>query len=253
MRPAGIQVVQDAEAVFRAAILAGVLSAERSGAQLGRALFLSVSRRGRHRLVQAPRHPHARHHDGASARRGIPGMSELRVLAASVLLAGGVAAAVSATVLRYGPEMAPGYGAHAPPRIASVRLAELAAAHAARVARAETAPGEVAVATRAWAVALGKRARPGRAAPRRGAAAGARGGRRRAGPHRRGRGGDGPGHRGPDGGPGAGDEAMRTRAIFRAPRRWDLSRRRAGRAEIALACMAVLAALWPRAWPRASM
>ena len=32
-------------------------------------------------------------------------MSELRVLAACALLAGGIAAAVSATVLRYGPEM----------------------------------------------------------------------------------------------------------------------------------------------------
>ena len=86
-------------------------------------------------------------------------MSELRVLAACALLAGGIAAAVSATVLRYGPEI----GSWAlwnrawrgrAPRIASVRLAELAADHAARLARAETAPGEVAAATRAWAVAL---------------------------------------------------------------------------------------------------
>ena len=85
-------------------------------------------------------------------------MSELRILAACALLACGVAAAVSATVLRYGPEIGwaavAGDGAHAPPRIASVRLAELAAVHAARLVRAGTAPGEVAVATRAWAVAL---------------------------------------------------------------------------------------------------
>ena len=84
-------------------------------------------------------------------------MSELRVLAACALLAGGIAAAVSATALRYGPEIGwaavGGDGAHAP-RIASVRLAELAAGHAARIARAETAPGEVAAATRAWALAL---------------------------------------------------------------------------------------------------
>ena len=73
-------------------------------------------------------------------------MSELRVLAACALLAGGIAAAVSATVLRY--------GAAEPPAIATVRLAELAAAHAARVARAETALGDAAAATRAWAVAL---------------------------------------------------------------------------------------------------
>ena len=79
-------------------------------------------------------------------------MSDLRVLAACALLAGGIAAAVSATALRYGPEMVD--RAVEPPRIASVRLAELAATHAARVARAETAPGEVAAATRAWAVAL---------------------------------------------------------------------------------------------------
>ena len=81
-------------------------------------------------------------------------MSELRVLAASVLLAGGVSAAVSAAVLRYGPAMVPGYGAAEPPRIASVRLGELAAGHAARVARAGVSPGETAAATRAWAVAL---------------------------------------------------------------------------------------------------
>ena len=85
-------------------------------------------------------------------------MSELRVLAASVLLAGGVAAAVSAAVLRYGPtiesSIVPGHGAHAPPRIATVRLGELAADHAARVARAGVSPGETAAATRAWAVAL---------------------------------------------------------------------------------------------------
>ena len=76
------------------------------------------------------------------------------MLAACALLAGGIAAAVSATVLRYGPEMVPGYGAHAPPRIASVRLAELAAGHAARLTRAGTAAGEVTAATRAWALAL---------------------------------------------------------------------------------------------------
>ena len=85
-------------------------------------------------------------------------MSELRVLAACALLAGGIAAAVSATALRYGPEIGwavvSGHGAAQAPRIASVRLAELAAAHAARIARADTAPGEVAAATRAWAVAL---------------------------------------------------------------------------------------------------
>ncbi len=85
-------------------------------------------------------------------------MSELRVLAAAVLLAGGVAAAVSATVLRYGPaiesSIVAGHGADAPARIASVRLGELAADHALRVARAGTSPGETAAATRAWAVAL---------------------------------------------------------------------------------------------------
>ena len=85
-------------------------------------------------------------------------MSELRVLAACALLAAGVAAAVSAAVLRYGPaiesSIAPGHGAVEAPRIATVRLAELAAGHAARVARAGTAPGETAAATRRWAVAL---------------------------------------------------------------------------------------------------
>ena len=85
-------------------------------------------------------------------------MSELRVLAACALLAAGVAAAVSAAVLRYGPAIAPGYGAGleslGPVRVATVRLAELAADHAMRAARAEASPDESAAATRRWAVAL---------------------------------------------------------------------------------------------------
>lgn len=74
------------------------------------------------------------------------GMSDLRVLASAMLLAAGVAAAVSAATLRLGADGAP--------RIASVRLAELAAAHAAEAARTDGTPQQMAAAVRAWAAAL---------------------------------------------------------------------------------------------------
>ena len=70
-------------------------------------------------------------------------MSELRVLTSAVLLAGGVAAAVSAATVRY--------AANDGPRIASVRLGELAAEGAAGAARADASPEETARAVREWA------------------------------------------------------------------------------------------------------
>ena len=73
-------------------------------------------------------------------------MSEPRVLAAAVLLAGGVAAAVSAAMVRYAPDRRP--------VIASVRLGELAADYAAKAARANATGQETAEAVRAWAFAL---------------------------------------------------------------------------------------------------
>ena len=73
-------------------------------------------------------------------------MSELRVLAAAMLLAGGVAAAVSAATIRF--------AADERPRIASVRLGELAAEYAAQAARADGAREETAIEVRAWALAL---------------------------------------------------------------------------------------------------
>ena len=73
-------------------------------------------------------------------------MSELRVLAAAMLLAGGVAAAVSAATIRF--------AADERPRIASVRLGELAAEYAAQAARADGAREETAIAVRAWALSL---------------------------------------------------------------------------------------------------
>ena len=69
-------------------------------------------------------------------------MSELRVLAAAALLAGGVAAAVSAAAIRYAAGGLPG--------VASVRLGELAEEYAARAVRDGAAPGEAAV----WALEL---------------------------------------------------------------------------------------------------
>ena len=73
-------------------------------------------------------------------------MSEGRVVVSAVLLGAGVAAAVAAGMTRI--------AADERPRIASVRLAELAAEHAAQSVRAASSPGETAEATRAWGVAL---------------------------------------------------------------------------------------------------
>ena len=73
-------------------------------------------------------------------------MSEIRVVVCAVLLSVGVAAAVAAGMTRM--------AADERPRIASVRLAELAAEHAAQSVRADGSPGETAEATRAWALAL---------------------------------------------------------------------------------------------------
>ena len=73
-------------------------------------------------------------------------MSELRVVVSAVLLAAGVAAAVAAGMTRM--------AADERPRIASVRLAELAAEHAAQSVRADASPGETVEATRAWGLAL---------------------------------------------------------------------------------------------------
>ena len=73
-------------------------------------------------------------------------MSELRFLACAVLLAAGVSAAVSAAAVRIASDGGP--------RIASVRLAELAAEHAAMTARTDASPEETLAGTRAWAAAL---------------------------------------------------------------------------------------------------
>ena len=69
-------------------------------------------------------------------------MSEVRLLASALLLSGGMAAAVAAATLRYGVE--------SPPRIAGVRLAELAAAYTTRAA----SQGRSAEDVRAWGAAL---------------------------------------------------------------------------------------------------
>ena len=73
-------------------------------------------------------------------------MSEARVVVCAVLLSVGVAAVVAAGMTRM--------AADERPRIASVRLAELAAEHAAEVARGSETPEETAAAVRAWGLAL---------------------------------------------------------------------------------------------------
>jgi len=77
-------------------------------------------------------------------------MSDLRLLASALLLSGGLAAAISAAILRHGPDRDPGYGIEPPPRIAGVRLAELTAAYTTQAA----ARGESADTVRAWGAAL---------------------------------------------------------------------------------------------------
>ena len=68
------------------------------------------------------------------------------MLVCAVLLASGVAAAVAAGVARIAAEDGP--------RIASVRIAELAAEHAEKAARADASADEIQASTRAWAAAL---------------------------------------------------------------------------------------------------
>ena len=77
-------------------------------------------------------------------------MSDLRVLAAAVLLAAGVAAAVSAATIRFGGDPAPRIA----PAIATVRLGQLTADYAVRAAGSGSSAEASAVRTRAWAAAL---------------------------------------------------------------------------------------------------
>ena len=80
-------------------------------------------------------------------RRGVRTVSEVRTVLAAALLASGVAAAVAAGMVR----LAAGDGS---PRIATVRLAELAAEHGSRAVRADASAEETAADVRAWAFAL---------------------------------------------------------------------------------------------------
>ncbi len=73
-------------------------------------------------------------------------VSEVRVVLSAMLLAAGVAAAVAAGAVRLSVDEGP--------RIASVRLGELAAEHAADAARADSTAEETAATARAWALAL---------------------------------------------------------------------------------------------------
>ena len=77
-------------------------------------------------------------------------MSDLRVLAAAVLLAAGVAAAVAAATIRLGGDPAPRIA----PAIATVRLGQLTADYAVRAAGSGSSAEASAVRTRAWAAAL---------------------------------------------------------------------------------------------------
>ena len=73
-------------------------------------------------------------------------MSDLRVLAAAVLLAAGVAAAVAAATIRFGGDPLP--------RIATVRLGQMTADYAVWAAGSGASAEASAVRTRAWAAAL---------------------------------------------------------------------------------------------------
>ena len=141
-RVPAIQVVRDAEEVFRAAILAGVLSAERSDRHwAGHYLYMFHDEDG----TAWFKHRDTRTYISMTARRraaGVPAVSELRVVLCAALLAGGVAAAVAAAVLRLGaPEAA---------SIASVRLGQMTAAWTTRAA----AEGKTSEEVRDWGAAL---------------------------------------------------------------------------------------------------
>ena len=71
---------------------------------------------------------------------------DIRLLLCAPLLACGVSAATAAVTVRM--------AADAGPRVAGVRLAELAAEHGEYVARADMPAEEISAATRAWAAAL---------------------------------------------------------------------------------------------------
>ncbi len=73
-------------------------------------------------------------------------MSDLRILAAAVLLAAGVAAAVAAATIRFGGDPLP--------RIATVRLGQMTADYAVWAAGSGASAEASAVRTRAWAAAL---------------------------------------------------------------------------------------------------
>ena len=88
-------------------------------------------------------------------------MSDLRVLAAAVLLAAGVAAAVSAATIRFGGDPAPRIA----PAIATVRLGQLTADYAVRAAGSGASAEASAVWTRGLGGGAGERARCRLAAP----------------------------------------------------------------------------------------
>ena len=73
-------------------------------------------------------------------------MSDLRLLAASVLLAAGISAAVSAAAMRFGAAPAPG--------IATVRLGEIAAAWTVKAAGEQSSEEAASASARLWAAAL---------------------------------------------------------------------------------------------------
>ena len=77
-------------------------------------------------------------------------MSDLRVLAAAVLLAAGVAAAVAAATIRLGGDSAPRIA----PAIATVRLGQMTADYAVRAAGSGASAEASTVRMRAWAAAL---------------------------------------------------------------------------------------------------
>ena len=97
----------------------------------------------------------------------MPGQPELRhgprrgrddaawpVVLSAVLLAGAVAAAVSAAMLRLGPAPEPGYGPNDSVRIASVRLGEMTAAYAVKAAGAGSSAETAIADARRWGAAL---------------------------------------------------------------------------------------------------
>ena len=91
---------------------------------------------------------------GRDRREREDGAAAWPVVLSAALLAGAVAAAVAAAAMRLGPVLEPGFVPADAPRIASVRLGEIAARYAVNAAGESSSAEAASADARAWAAAL---------------------------------------------------------------------------------------------------